>query len=168
MIEPVEALGTAAQVAVALAGFAGVVVVFRTESVQQWSAIDKFRLRLLLGNSVIPLAFCLLGMLLLAVNPPLLGIWRGASLCAFVVLVCFVALTGPAGRKIPRDQFAFDRTTRLVFYSLAALGWLIGFLQLYNAIVLHAFWPFFAVIVFQLMAGVIQFVRMILLPHQKS
>jgi len=167
-MEPGEALGTAAQLAVALAGFAGVVVVFRTGSVHEWSAIDKLRLRLMLGNSVIPLAFCFLGMLLLTVNPPLLGIWRWTSLCAFVVLVFFAALTGPAGRKVPRDQFAFDRTTRLTFYSLAVLGWLLCFLQLYNVIILHAFWPFFAVIIFQLMAGVIQFVRMILLPHQKS
>jgi len=167
-MEPGEALGTAAQVAVALAGFAGVVVVFRTESVHEWSAIDKFRLRLLLGNSVIPLAFCLLGMVLLAINPPLLGIWRWMSLCAFVVLVFFSALTGPAGRKIPREQFALDRKSRLVFYSLATMGWLLCFLQLYNVIVLHAFWPFFAVIVFQVMAGVIQFVRMILLPHHKN
>jgi hypothetical protein len=167
-MEPGEALGTAAQVAAALAGFAGVVVVFRTDSVHEWSAIDKFRLRLLLGNSVIPLVFCLGGMLLLAVNPPPLGIWRWASAFAFVVLVNFGALTGPAARKIPREQFASDGTTRLIYYSLAVLGWLIGFLQLYNVIVLYEFWPFFAVIVFQLLAGVIQFVRMILLSHQKS
>ena len=168
MMEPGEALGTAAQVAVALAGFAGVVVVFRTESVHEWSAIDRFRLRLLLGNSMLPLAFCLLGMVFVTVDPPPLGIWRWASACAFVVLVFFGALTGPAARQIPREQFAADLTTRLVFYSLAVVAWLICLLQLYNVIVLHAFWPFFAVIVFQLMAGVIQFVRMILLPHQKS
>jgi len=41
-MEPSEALSTAAQIAVALAGFAGVVVVFRRESVHDWSAIDKF------------------------------------------------------------------------------------------------------------------------------
>jgi hypothetical protein len=46
-MEPSETLSTAAQIAVALAGFAGVVVVFRRESVHDSSAIDKFRLRLL-------------------------------------------------------------------------------------------------------------------------
>ncbi len=59
-MEPGEALSTAAQIAVALAGFAGVVVVFRRESVDEWSPIDKFRLRLLLTNSILPLAFCML------------------------------------------------------------------------------------------------------------
>ena len=40
-MEPGEALGIAAQIGVALAGFAGVVVVFRRESVNEWSALDK-------------------------------------------------------------------------------------------------------------------------------
>jgi hypothetical protein len=34
-------------VAVTLAGFAGIVVVFLPESVHQWSRVDRFRLRLL-------------------------------------------------------------------------------------------------------------------------
>jgi hypothetical protein len=38
-MEPGEILSTAAQIAVALAGFAGVVVVFRRESVHEWSAL---------------------------------------------------------------------------------------------------------------------------------
>jgi hypothetical protein len=56
-MEPGEALSTTAQIAVALAGFAGVVVVFRRESVHEWSPIDKLRLRLLLTNSILPLVF---------------------------------------------------------------------------------------------------------------
>jgi hypothetical protein len=35
-------------------------------------------------------------------------------------------------------------------------------------IFLGAFWPFFAVIVFQLFAALIQFVRLILLPYQST
>jgi hypothetical protein len=40
-MEPGEALGIAAQIAVALAGFAGVVVVFRRGAVHEWSDIDN-------------------------------------------------------------------------------------------------------------------------------
>src|SRR5438309_3645885 len=85
-MEPSEALSTAAQIAVALAGFAGVVVVFRRESVHDWSAIDKFRLRLLLTNSILPLALCGIGVLLLTVKPAHAGIWRGAGTKPFGVL----------------------------------------------------------------------------------
>jgi hypothetical protein len=64
-MEPGEALGIAAQIAVALAGFAGVVVVFRREAIHEWSGIDKLRLRLLLANSILPLGLSMLGLLLL-------------------------------------------------------------------------------------------------------
>lgn len=67
-MEPGEALGIAAQIAVALAGFAGVVVVFRRESVHEWSPTDKLWLRLLLTNSILPLGLCLVGSLLLTIT----------------------------------------------------------------------------------------------------
>src|SRR5437762_11880686 len=88
-MEPGEALGVAAQVAVALAGFAGVVVVFRTDSVHEWSLMDKLRLRLLLANSVLPLAFCLFALFLLTMKPPPDAIWRWCSGFAAALLFPF-------------------------------------------------------------------------------
>jgi drug/metabolite transporter (DMT)-like permease len=70
-MEPGEALGIAAQIAVALAGFAGVVVVFRRESIHEWSPLDRFRLRSLLTNSILPLGLCMIALLLLTVEPTL-------------------------------------------------------------------------------------------------
>jgi hypothetical protein len=55
-------LSIAAQIAVALAGFAGVVVAFRSKSLHDWSHTDKFRLLNLLGNAPVPLFNCLFGM----------------------------------------------------------------------------------------------------------
>jgi drug/metabolite transporter (DMT)-like permease len=68
-MEPGEALGIAAQIAITLAGFAGVVVVFRRESIHEWSPADRLRLRLLLTNSILPLMLCMLGLLLLTIRP---------------------------------------------------------------------------------------------------
>jgi len=51
---------------------------------------------------------------------------------------------------------------------LAGLAWLFIFLQLYKMILLGAFWPFFAIITFQLIAAVIQFVRLILISHESG
>jgi len=56
-----------------------------------------------------------------------------------------------------------DRLTSIVFYIFAAIGTPVLLLQLYNTVFLGAFWPFFAGIVFQLIAAVFQFARMILL-----
>jgi hypothetical protein len=88
-MEPGEALGIAAQIAVALAGFAGVVVVFRRESIHDWSPLDKFRLRQLLTNSILRLAFCMIGLLLLTIRPVTADIWRWCSGTAFVILLLF-------------------------------------------------------------------------------
>jgi hypothetical protein len=87
-MEPGEALGIAAQIAVTLAGFAGVVVVFRREAVHQWSALDKFRLRLLLGNSVLPLCLCAVALVLLTIEPVPTGVWKWCrrGLRGFLVL----------------------------------------------------------------------------------
>jgi drug/metabolite transporter (DMT)-like permease len=78
-MEPGEALSTAAQVGVALAGFAGVVVAFRSRSLHEWSPMDKFRLLILLGNALVPLFACLFAMLLLTIKPTPLSIWHWCS-----------------------------------------------------------------------------------------
>ncbi|SRR6266536_17476 len=78
-MEPGEALGIAAQIAVALAGFAGVVVVFRSGSLHEWPPIDKYRLWLLLSNAVLPLVLCLFAILLLTIRPTPLSIWHWCS-----------------------------------------------------------------------------------------
>jgi len=75
-MEPGEALGIAAQIAVPLAGFADVVVVFRRESVHEWSPMDKLRLRLLLANSILPLGLCMMRLLLLTIKPMPPAMWR--------------------------------------------------------------------------------------------
>src|SRR6266508_4093903 len=103
-MEPGEALSTAAQIAVALAGFAGVVVVFRRESVHDWTPIDKFRLRLLLTNSILPLALCVIGMLLLTVRPAPRGIWRSCSGTAVVIFVPVAITASRTFRKLVPQQ----------------------------------------------------------------
>jgi hypothetical protein len=76
---------------------------------------------------------------------------------------------GRSALDIPRGQFPSDLTTTLIFYPLFLLALGFSCLQLYNLIFLGAFWPFFAVIVFQLFAALIQFVRLILLlPFQST
>ena len=99
-MEPGEALGIAAQIAVALAGFAGVVVVFRREAVHEWSGIDKLRLRLLLANSMLPLGLSMLGLVLVTIEPEPPGIWRWCSGILLVVTMSFVMATAKAFRRL--------------------------------------------------------------------
>jgi len=162
-MEPGETLGIAAQIAVALAGFAGVVVVFRREAVHEWSGIDKLRLRFLLTNSLLPLCLCMMGLLLLTIKPMPPGIWRWCSGVAFVVFSLFVIISGKSFRRLDVRQVQRERLTSIVFYVFAVVGTPVLLLQLYNTAFLGAFWPFFTGIFFQLIAALFQFARMILL-----
>src|SRR5882762_6291390 len=165
LMEPGEALGTAAQIAVALAGFAGGVVVFRRESVHDWSTIDKFRLRFLLMNSVLPLALCMLGLLFLTIKPPPVDTWKWCSGFAFVVFVLFAVTSMTTFRRLDlRGLQSYGRATHFVFYLFGIFGTAAMVLQLYNVFTLGMFWPFFTGIVFQLTAAMFQFMRIILTP----
>ncbi len=167
-MEPGEALSTAAQIAVALAGFAGVVVAFRSRSLHDWSLTDKYRLWLLLGNALVPLFACLFGMLWLTIKPTPLSIWRWCS--GFSLLFAFAF-----GFLSRRRQSEFGPTIikelgsyRYIFYAVATLGTAVGLLQVYNALVPGVFWLFYVAIMFQLAIGTLQFARMILLPPHTS
>ncbi len=162
-MEPGEALGIAAQIAVALAGFAGVVVVFRRESVHEWSAVDKLRLRLLFVNSLLPLGLCLMGMVLLTIKPMPPGIWRWCSGIAFAVSLLFAVTMTKHFRRSDVRKARRERATRFIFYLFGVFGIATTLLQLYNAVFPGVFWAFFISIVFQVIIALFQFARMILL-----
>src|SRR5437867_5196504 len=138
-MEPGEALSTAAQIAVALAGFAGVVVAFRSGSVHEWQAIDKLRLRLLLNNSIVPLILCILALLLVSVDPHRVWTWRVCSALALVLTISIgMMISGTPGAPSLRG-LKLDRGSRVLFFSFSLLAVLAMALQIYNLAVLNAF-----------------------------
>ena len=167
-MEPSEALSTASQLAMALAGFASVVFAFRSRALHEWAPIDKLRLRLLLGNSVVPLLACLVAMLLLSVKPPVPWIWRACSGLAVVVAVPFGISTVKGMLAIWSAELGMTGTWRFLITGMGILASGATLLQVYNVVVLNAFWAFFTTIVVQLIAGIIQFVRLILLPLRQT
>jgi len=163
-MQPSEALGVAAQVAVTLAGFAGIVVVFRPQSVHQWSALDRLRLTLLLMNSAAPLIFALFGMLLLCVDPVPVSIWRWCSGFAFVTDVfAFVLMRNPK-QRFPLNEMQV--TSKFIFYGVAIMATAGVALQVVNFAVWNRFWAFFVTIFIHLTAAVIQFLRMQLIAPE--
>jgi hypothetical protein len=167
-MEPSEALGTAAQVAVALAGFAGVVVAFRSGALHEWQPIDKLRLRLLLNNSIVPLILCMIAMLLLSVRPEPPWIWRACSVLALVLTIPLGVVMSRSPRSPESPRLEFSGPPRLLFVSFGVLGVGAMALQIYNMAILNAFWAFYATVVLQLITGAIQFVRLILIQPEPS
>ncbi|HEX4667395.1 MAG TPA: hypothetical protein VH207_12415 [Chthoniobacterales bacterium] len=156
----------AAQVAVTLAGFAGIVVVFRPQSVHEWSALDRLRLRLLLANSALPLVAALFGIFLLTIEPPPEAVWRWCSGFVLLLMVPFIAANSRSARRLPAaEQMGFNTT--VLYYSLAVLGTGGLVLQLINLFWWNRFWPFFAALFIYLVAAVAQFVRFVLLPTSR-
>ncbi len=163
-MEPGEALATAAQIAVSLAGFAGVVVAFRSSSLREWSLLDKYRLWLLLGSALVPFVSCLFGMLLLTIKATPFPIWRCCSGFSLLLICIFGFLTRRRQSELEPGVIKEMGVYRYLFYAIAILGMVVGLLQAYNALALGVFWLFYAAIVFQLAIGTLQFARMILLP----
>jgi len=129
--------------------------------VHEWSALDKFRLRLLLGNSVLPLCLCAVALVLLTIEPVPTGVWKWCSGVAFVVFLSFAITMMRRFQRLDLQQRQ-GRPATFIFYSFFIFGIGATLLQLYNVAALGAFWPFLTGIVFQVMAAVFQFARMIL------
>src|SRR5258708_26265227 len=160
-MDPVEALGSGAQIATALAGFTGVVVVFGSGAVHQWPAIDRFRLQLMLTSSVLPLVLCLLGMLVLSAAPTSDGTWRWCSGLTAAFLLLGGLFNTRTFLAFPTGAFEAVGGSRLTFIAVAAMGIAVCALQVWNLLALGAFWPFFAAIVMAMVSAILQFVRLI-------
>jgi hypothetical protein len=165
-MQPSEALSVVAQVAVTLAGFAGIVVVFRPNAVHQWSALDKFRLRLLLANSALPLGSSLVAMLLLTIDPPPVAIWRWCSAFVFVIDVAFFITSPNPRRLVPAAEF--QAVSKMTYYPVTVMVLIALALQMMNVLKWNRFWPFFAVLFVHLIAAILQFVRMVLLSATRD
>ena len=165
-MQPSEALSASAQVAVTLAGFAGVVVAFRRGSVHEWSKVDKFRLQILLSNSVLPFMMSLFAMLLATTSLAEQLIWRWCSLVAFILTVGTGQILSHGYRTFSREELAASGSRRWVLFSSALFGVAATLLQLYNVIRLQTFWPFFAAIATWLGLAMIQFVLLVTARHE--
>ena len=161
-MEPTTALSVSAQIAVAMAGFAGVVVAFRKDSVRDWGEVETFWLRLLLVNSILPLAFSMFGLFLLTVPYVSPTIWRWCSAFATLFMVPFATMIARTLIRWGPGQLEAAGGTRITSYSLFTTLIAVCSLQLFNVVMLGAFWPFFGSIVALLLGAMYQFVRLVL------
>jgi len=163
MIAPGEALGIAVQVTITLAGFTGVVAVFGTNPVHEWSRLNRLRLRLLLTMSSIPVALCLIPLVLLTTGIRQTVIWRAVSVAAVFAFLAAAVMAQRAMTRVPASELSRAERSTAIFYTTAAVGAASIVLLVYNAILLGAFWPFFTAVVVSMLAALLQFVRLVFL-----
>lgn len=161
-MDPGGALSASAQVAITLVGFSGVAAAFGERSVRDWTAFDKFRLRLLLATSSYPTVLSLLGLLALntSLAEPLM--WRILSGVSAASLIGVNLLNRPLFSQYVSGAFGeTTRGSRITFYAAGVLGNLTLLLLLVNVIWLAAFWPFFFGIIVGIALALVQFIRLI-------
>jgi hypothetical protein len=141
-------------------------VIFRPQSVHEWSPLDRLRLRLLLHNSICPLAYALCGMFLLTIKPTPLWIWRECSLFALLFQMPGAMIVAKGLRKLGPE--AFSVANNLLLRALGVFGAGVLVLLVINIVRLNLFWPFFLSIAMHLLAGMIQFSRMVLLLPERE
>lgn len=165
-MQPSEALSASAQIAVTLAGFAGVVVAFRSRSVHEWSKVDKFRLHFLLNNSALPFLLSIFAMFLATANLNEQTMWRLCSLAAFIAAAGSGQIFARSLRTLSREELKASGFRRSISVSSGLLAIAATLLQLYNVIRLQTFWPFFGIIATWLSLGMIQFVLLVVARHE--
>ena len=167
-MEPTAALSASAQIAVAIAGFAGVVAAFRNDSVHDWGQVERFWLRLLLVNSILPLVLSMVGLFLLSFSDVTPSIWRWCSGISTLFLVPYAVMIVKTLTAFAPGQLEAAGGTRFTSYVLVTLLATVCLLQVWNLAALALFWPFFGAIVAQLLGAMYQFVRLVLSPRQSA
>lgn len=163
-MEPDKYLIATAQISLAMAGFAGVVAAYRNQ--RGWGVVERFWLRLLLLNSILPFSFSLLGIFIVVADPLPSGEWRLSSGIATLCLLSYAVwiLRNLRSLAIGSLEAAGGNVvvSRLWFTLLLA----ICLLQLWNAAVGSAFWPFLAAIMALILGAAYQFARLVLTSHR--
>jgi hypothetical protein len=161
-MQPTEALTTTALVSVTVAGFTGVVAVFGAGPLHEWPHVDRFRLRLLLLFSLLPLALCMLSLLFLATDLPEPVVWRWSSGLAAALFLGAGLWSLVQFARFPATELQSVGASRVVFYGGAVLGFGTCALQIYNLAALAKFWPFLTATVISVLSATVQFARLVL------
>lgn len=155
-----------AQISLAIAGFAGIVAAYRNESLLEWLEVERFWLRLLLLNAILPFTFSLAGIFFLATAPhPITG-WRFLSGFAAICLVPYAVMIVRRLRGFAPGALRTAGSGPFASYSLVSALIAVCLLQVWNAAFGSAFWPFFGAIMALIIGAVFQFVRLVLKPQR--
>lgn len=163
-----SALSTLAEVAVAIAGFSGIVSVFGRRSAGQWTTAERNRMLALLVLSLTALLFCLLPFVLLAIPVSESTCWRSLSLVAVVPRVAFLARLLPVAVEASRLARREREVSLVVSASFLVGDLLVIAALLANGLALGVAWPYLAMILWVLAEASVSFARLVLVPVQRG
>ena len=154
----VELLVGIAEIAVAMAGFTGVVVAFGSRSQGAWHPGDRLRLAFLLEASLTAAGFSLLALLGLTSLGNVALIWCVLSGLWLVFTGCSLHFSR---RRIRRNLDQHDDVDRLANRLTSSLFLSVMLLQVANIVVWQSFPAFLGAVMLSLVGAAMQFSRLI-------
>jgi hypothetical protein len=148
-------LTTLAEVAIAIAGFSGIVVALQNRTVV-WSEMDELRFSMLLQVSFGGVLFSFVPIVLYLMHPSEPFVWRWSSGLWLVYIACTTAYRVPQSRIVvsaPGSNAAV-RFMFIVFCTSALL-------QVANVVWLRVSWPHVVTVMLSLLLAFVLFVRLL-------
>ena len=153
-----EVLVGIAEIAVALAGFTGVVVVFGSRSAGRWLEGDRLRLGFLLEASLTAGGFSLLALVLYSSMPNPAYAWALVSIVWAVYMLYSLFTSRQRIQHNLESHSDIDKNANRIVFALFSLMICV---QILNALLWREFAPVLAALVLNLAGAAMQFSRLI-------
>jgi len=164
-MEPFEALSLCAEIAIAITGFSGVVLVLGERHGGESTEVDRMLFRMLFTASLIPLGIIAVAFILDASTFEHPAIWRTCSIIHLLAVSAVWMFNYHANR---RAHSAEGETKAFRFFVrrrggavLSTCALVVMGLQLANAINLHSFWPVLVAIWWAIAVSLVAFVGLL-------
>ncbi len=154
-MDPFESLSLCAEVAIAITGFSGVVLVFGDNSRSSAAQVDPVLFRIIFTGTLTPLGLVVIAFLLDAAEFEHHVVWRISS-AVHAVVVSLLSAFG-SGTSEQRRLFSLTRGGRVVTFASV----LVIALSLLNAASLHQFWPFLFAVWYGMALALFAFVQLV-------
>ena len=157
-MEAASTLEVLAEIAIAIAGFSGVVTALSIRT-SQWSDLDKIRIRMLLQASFATVLFSLLPLVLFSTTLQNPTIWVIASSGWLIYMgVSTIPFVVRAIRKASQGPDSFGRPMVALFLGIVGSVFVV---QVLNVAILRTAWPHLTAMVGGLFGASIAFLRLI-------
>jgi hypothetical protein len=158
-LETTEILIGIAEIAVALAGFSGVVVVFGSRNAGAWHPGDRLRLSFLIESSLTAAGFSLLALLGLFFFPDNSSVAWMITSALWAAFMCGSLYS--SHRRIGKNLEKHDDIDKTMNRVVTLMFALLVILQIANAYSLQSFAPLLAALCANLAGAAMQFARLI-------
>jgi hypothetical protein len=165
-MEEGENLRTLAEVAIALAGFTGVVAVLGRRASGAWPPLDLLRLHMLLATSVGVLMLSFIPALLEALNISGTSLWQIANFIQLVIHSAGLVVLAGRVRKLDASQWPrVERLWTLILIPISLSLILAQLLNVLGALAGIGFFIYFSGLLYLLLVAVLHFV-LLLVVHE--